>query len=337
MKALILEANEQPLVFKDVAVPTVSTETVLVNIHTAGLNHRDVWIQKGQYAGLKYPIILGSDGAGTVVEVGNQKNKDLVNQTVIINPSLEWGDNEGFQGKNYTILGLPQDGTFTEYVAVPSKNVYLKPQHLDIDQAAALPLAGLTAYRALVTRGKVQPNEKVLITGIGGGVALFAMQFAVALGAKVYVTSGSDEKLERVKKMGVVQGVNYKKEGWAKDLQKEVGNFDLIIDGAGGQDFTKLIDLAISGGRIVSYGATRGAIPEFALTKIFWKQLTISGSTMGSDKDFAEMLQLVNKHKIIPILDKVFLLAYGERAMQRMEQGEQFGKIVLDCRPLLMK
>lgn len=321
MNALLLVAKDQPLMFEDVAIPTPSENEVLVQIKAAALNHRDVWIQKGLYAGIKYPTILGSDGCGITSD----------NQEVIINPSLDWGDNPRAQSKAYHILGLPTDGTFAEYTKVPKSNIFSKPKHLSFEQAAALPLAGLTAYRALFTQGQALKGDKVLISGIGGGVALFAMQFAIAAGCEVWVTSSSDEKIEKAMAMGAKGGINYKQEGWAKQLLGQAGAFDVIIDSAVSDGFADLVHIcAAPGGRVVFYGATSlGNIQGIKPAIVFWKQVSIIGSTMGNNSEFEAMLQLVNQKNIVPIVDEVFSLQDGNAAMKKMDEGKQFGKLVL--------
>src|SRR5882724_5345659 len=192
MHALVITEKNRPIVVQERAALKADKGTAIVKIYAAALNHRDLWIQKGQYAGLKYPIIPGSDGAGIITAAGDRTDQSLVGKEVIIDPALNWGDSPTHQHpKNFKILGLPNDGTFAEYTSVPANNVFEKPNHLSFEQAAAIPLAGVTAYRALFTRGRLHANEKVLITGVGGGVALFALQFAITANADVYVTSGS--------------------------------------------------------------------------------------------------------------------------------------------------
>ncbi len=318
MKALILEEKGLAPELKLVAEPRPQEGQALVALKAASLNHRDVWIMKGQYPGIQFPLIPGSDGVGV-----------LDGKEVILQPGSGWGDDEGFQSGLYQILGLPQSGTFAEQVAVSRNQVFPKPPHLSMEQAAALPLAGLTAFRVLFSRCKAQAGEKLLVTGAGGGVALFCIQFAIAAGLAVYATSGSDEKIERVKDLGALGAANYKSEDWPASLKKQAGGFDLVIDGAGGPDFQNLVKLCNPGGRIGIYGGTNGAFPNFSPQPIFWKQLSILGSTMGSDHDFAEMLDFVNKHQIIPIVDRVYDLSEGAKAFDRMEKGQQFGKIVL--------
>lgn len=326
MKALVLEGVNQNLEFKSVNTPTIDQNETLVKIKSASFNRRDYWIRKGLYAGLKFPIILGSDGAG-IVE--SSDNKNLIGKEVIINPSVNWGINEKVQSKDFKILGLPEDGTFAEYTKISSNNIVEKPIHLTFEQASALPLAGLTAYRALFSRANLLNGEKVLITGVGGGVALFAMQFALAHGAKVFVTSGSEEKIEKAIKLGASAGISYKETDWHKKFVREHGNFDVIVDSACGEDFSRLVDLAEVGGRIVFFGGTKGNITNISPQKVFWKQLSILGSTMGSDKDFTNMINFVNEHKIIPVVDSIYSLEDGNEALNLMENSSQFGKIVL--------
>lgn len=333
MQALRLDGINQPLTLQEVPTPTPGPGEVLVQLRAAALNHRDVWIQKGQYAGLQFPSILGSDGAGIITALGDGVDASLAGTAVIINSGQQWGDNPRAQAKEFTILGLPQQGTFAEYVAVPAQYVRALPAHLSFEQAATLPLGGLTAYRAAFTRAGLQPGERVLISGVGGGVALLALQMAVAQGGEVWVTSGSAEKIERTKALGAQGGISYKTENWPATLVKEAGGgFDVLIDSSAGPGFNNLIDAAAPGGRIVFYGATQGDIPEVAARKIFWKQLSILGSSMGTVEDFSAMVSLIEDRKIMPVIDQVFPLAEGETAMRRMDSGEQFGKLVLRIR-----
>lgn len=329
MKAAVLEAKHQPLIYRDVPDPQPGPGEVIVKLTTAALNHRDVWIQKGLYAGLKFPIVLGSDGAGVVHEVGTGVDASWLGRSVIVYPGLNWGDDPRAQGRQFHILGMPADGTFAQFVKVPVENLYAKPDYLSWTASAALPLAGLTAYRALFTRAQLLPQERVLITGIGGGVALFALQFALAAGATVFVTSGSDAKLERAKMLGAHGGINYHQADWANQLQKQVGGFDVIIDSAGGEGYSDLIELAVPGGRIVNYGAHLGAPSSFKLHRHFWKQLNLLGTTLGSAADFAAMVQFAENHQLVPIVDQTFALLDAESALRRMDAGEQFGKLVL--------
>lgn len=322
-----MTGKNEPLIIQERPELYPGEGEAIIRIRAASLNHRDVWIQKGQYAGLKYPIVPGSDGSGVVV---NDPSDTFTGKEVIINPAIHWGSSLSHQDpKDFRILGLPDDGTFAEYVKVPVKNIVEKPAHLSFEEAAALPLAGVTAFRAVSTRAMVQSGEKVLITGIGGGVALFALQYTVALGAKVYVTSGSEEKIDKALALGAMGGANYKNDSWGKNLQDLAGGFDVIIDGAAGDGMDELLNLATPGGRVVFYGATRGNPSALTARRIFWKQLNILGSTMGSPEDFHAMVSFVRQHAIHPVIDKIFPFAEGEAALRWMDDAHQFGKIVI--------
>ncbi len=333
MHALILEGVNQPLQLREVPDLVPGPGEAVVALRAAALNHRDLWIQKGQYAGLKFPITLGSDGAGVVAAVGEGADPGLRGREVILNPALDWGEREETQGPKFRILGLPDDGTFATQVRVATGQLAPKPAHLDWNTAAALPLAGLTAFRALLRRARLASGERLLVTGAGGGAALFALQFGVAAGAQVHVTSGSDAKIARAVELGAAGGANYKEADWAETLREaaggKTGGFDVIVDSAGGEGFAKLIDLAAPGGRIVFFGATTGNPPGLDMRKAFWKQLTLCGSTMGSPGDFAAMASFVGEHRITPLADHVFPLDAGNEALAAMDRGEQFGKIVL--------
>jgi zinc-binding alcohol dehydrogenase/oxidoreductase len=317
MKALVSHGADETVRYEDCPDPAPGPAEVVVRLKAAALNHRDVYITQGKYPGIRYPLILGSDGAG-----------ECEGQAVIINPALDWGKDARAQSKGFHILGGPRAGVFAEKVAVPRDRLHEKPAHLDWAEAAALPLGGLTAYRALFTRGGLRAGERVFITGIGGGVALIALRFALAIGAEVWVSSGNTEKLEKARTLGAA-GVNYREADWPEQLRRAAGEFDLIVDSAGGPGFAALPKLCRPGGRIVTYGGALGEIPRLSPHVIFWRQLSILGSTMGTDEDFRAMLELVIDYRIKPPLDSVRPLSEGAAAFERMARGEQFGKIVL--------
>lgn len=327
MRAVQLPAVNQ-IAVSEVSDPVPAAGEAVVTVRVAALNHRDVWIKLGQYAGLKWPCIPGSDGAGVVAAVGAGVDARWIGREVIINPSLNWGDSEHAQGANFSILGLPRDGTLAEKVAVPATQLSPKPAHLSWEEAAALPLAGLTAYRAVGVRGALHAGERVLITGIGGGVAVGALQFAVAHGAEVWVTSSSPEKIRRAVALGARGGFDYTQPGWTKTAAAS-GLFNLVVDGAGGDGFEGLVDLTAPGGRVVVYGATRGNPSGLTLRKIFWRQISVLGSTMGSPSDWDMMLAFSALHHLKPVVSEVLPLAHAAEAFALMERGGQFGKIVL--------
>ena len=332
MNAIVLRELGGPerLVLEQAASPEPGPGEAVVALRAAALNHRDAWIRKGLYAGVKLPVILGSDGAGEVAAVGQGVDPAWVGRHVVINPSLGWGPDARVQGPSYRILGLPDDGTYAERVRVPAENLFLKPAALSWEAAAAIPLAGLTAYRAVVTRARVQRGDTVLITGIGGGVATFALLIARHLGARVIVTSSRDAKLEHAGRLGAGGGVNYAHEGWAKQAQALCdGGPDVIVDSAGRDAFPALLDIVKPGGRIVTFGATTGSAASIEVRRVFWKQLTVLGSTMGTPAEFADMLALFDG-PLVPVVDRVFPLAAAPDAHRRMDPADQFGKIVLE-------
>ena len=330
MNAAVFTEIKKPIALQSVADPVVAPGHAVVRLKAAALNHRDLWIQQGLYANIRMPLIPGSDGAGVVESVGAEADKVWLGREVIINPSLDWGPDPRAQGLAFRILGLPDSGTFAEKISIPVANLAPKPAHLSWEQAAALPLAGLTAWRALFTRAHLLGGERVLVTGVGGGAALFALQFAAAAGAEVWVTSSSPEKIARAKTLGAAGGVNYREADWVAQLQKQAGGlFDVMVDSAGGDGFANLIELTRPGGRIVFFGATTGNPKGLDLRKSFFRQISLLGTTMGSPADFHGMVQFVEMHRLVPVVDRVFPLEAAEAALRHMESATQFGKIVL--------
>lgn len=328
MRSVQLSAINQ-LAVVNAPEPIPAAGEVIVALKAAALNHRDAWIKQGQYAGLKFPCIPGSDGAGIVTAVGPGADAGWVGREVIINPSFDWGSSEHAQGPKFSILGLPRDGTLAEKIAVPAGQLAPKPAHLSWEEAAALPLTGLTAYRAVFSRAQLKPDERILLTGIGGGAALFALQYAIAHGSEVWVTSSSAEKIARAGSLGAAGGFNYNEAGWTAAAAKAPGLFDVIVDSAGGPGFEQLIDLTAPGGRVVFFGATRGNPPVLPMRKVFWRQISLLGSTMGSPSDWRQMTEFVALHHLKPVISDVFPLDRAGEAFALMERGGQFGKIVI--------
>ncbi len=334
MRAILCERQGPPEAMKLVELPdpVAGPGEVVVRLHACGLNHRDVWIRQGLYARIQLPCVLGSDGAGVVESVGAGVDPKLPGKRAVLIPCEKWGPNPAVQGKDFLILGMPRQGTMAEKIAVPASMIVELPAHLSFEDAAALPVAGLTAWRALVTRGGLAKGEHVLVTGIGGGVATLALLFAKALGAEVSVTSGSEEKLAKAKALGAIAAVSYQAKGWEKELVAQAGRPpSLIIDGAGGDGLNALIGAAAPAARIVLYGATRMSPSKLDMAKIFFKQLDIRGTTMGTDDEFRAMLALVAEHRIKPVVDRVFPLAQAVEANKLLEESGQMGKILLDC------
>lgn len=330
MKAVLFRGKGQPLTVENIKKPKPAKDQVLIRLKYAALNHRDIWVMTEQTADVPNGITLGSDGSGVVEDVGEDANPLLVGAEVVINPSLEWGNNPVVNGNSFRILGFPDHGTFAEYILVSEKYVFGKPEHLSFEESAAVPLAALTAYRALFSKARLRSQEKVLITGIGGGVALWLLQFAVAYQARVYVTSGSEEKIHRAKQLGAQGGFNYKDPDWSALAQKETGGFDIIIDSAGGPEFSKFMELAVPGGRIVNFGRTAGNITGLATRLLYSKQLSIHGTTMGTRDEFLSMIDFLESRNLRPVIDTVYPLEKVQEAFTRMEEGDHFGKILLE-------
>jgi len=330
MKAIVLNQKTYKLETIDVDQPILSHSDALIKLKASALNHHELWSLKEKDLKSDSDIILGSDGAGIIKEVGAGVNHLKKGDEVIINPSIHWGVNNRVHGQNYEILGFPKQGTFAEYISIDHQYIYHKPEHLSFQESAALPLAGLTAYRALFTRGGFENGNKVLVTGIGGGVALFALSFAVASGAEVYVTSGNQNKILKAVELGAQGGVNYKDSNWSAKLLDKVKGFDVIIDSAAGRGFTELTELANPGGRIVLFGRTTGNILNLNPKTIFWKQLSIHGTTMGNKEEFKKMIDLISSRKVHPVIDSIYPTQEINLAFDKMDKGEQFGKIVIN-------
>ncbi|MEZ4911477.1 MAG: zinc-binding dehydrogenase [Saprospiraceae bacterium] len=301
----------------DVNIGTMAKNIVECIIKASALNHRDIWITKGLYPKILENVVLGSDAC---VELNGKR--------YLINPSQNWGSQQSVQDDQFTVLGMPTHGTFSKSILISESQLEPCPSHLTDFEAAALPLAGLTAYRALIARAKACAGEKVLINGIGGGVALFAFQMALALGCEVFVTSGSQAKLDKAISMGAKAGYLYHEKDWSKHLIHDFGGVDVVIDSAGGEGFNELVKIARPGARIAMYGATHGRITNLNSQVLFWRQLSILGSTMGSDVDFKNMVNFVNEHKIHPVVDTILPILSLPQGMEIMEKGHQFGKIV---------
>jgi len=333
MKAVRLNelGGPEKLHVEDIPKPKPAVGEILVNIKRAAFNRRDVFITQGLYPGIELPKTLGSDGMGSVAELGEGVSGPKIGTRVVIDPTMNWGNDERVWERNGGVLGMPREGTFAEFVSVPAANVHPAPEHLSDDEAAAVPLAGVTAYRACFSRGELTKDDVVLITGVGGGVQSFVLLYANSVGAKTIVTSGNDEKLARAKAMGADVCINYKtSENWSKDARDAAGGGgpSLIVDSVGGETLGKAVDIARPAARVIIYGGTNGdaKIRPFS---IFWKQLDIRGTSMGSPEDFRHMLRLFNKHKLRPAVDRVFQMSEAPKAAERLAAHDQFGKVVL--------
>ena len=330
MKALQL-VNESIDRIKLVEVPKPAPQKgeVLLKMNAAALNHRDQWCREGKYPNIRYNVVLGSDGCGIVEELGEDVDESWSGKEVIINPNINWGGNPDAQSKEYRILGMPDNGTFAEYITVPADRLVEKPEHLTAEQAASIPLCGLTAYRALFTKGKVKKGQNVLVTGIGGGVAQFAFNFAKLSGVHVYVTSGSTDKITQAVALGAVEGFDYRNEHWGMIALRSTGGFDLIVDSTGGNSINQYLRLLKHGGKIVIYGSSTDLPKNLDIYRLFWNQLTLQGSTMGNDQEFIQMVDFVNRTQLVPVIDSVRPFVEIVSAFDKMKNRKQFGKLVV--------
>jgi len=342
MKAVVIHEHGglDKLRIEEVPEPEYSADEILLKVHSAGLNHLDIWVRKSRGGlDLPKPHIPGSDAAGIVVGAGANVTNVTVGDEVIINPGLSCGCcefcNRGQQSEciSFGIVGMSRPGTFAELLAVPSGNVWPKPSHMSFNEAGAFVLAHLTAWRMLMTRAQLKPGQTVLIHGIGGGVALSALQLARLAGAEVIVTSSSDEKLERAGQIGADHTINYKTVDDVAQHVKDITSgrgVDIAIDTVGAATWPIDFSAVRRGGKIVLCGVTSDAQAVTNLRTLYWNQLTILGSTMGSDEDLHQMLRAVTKAKLKPIIDSAAKLENIKDATGRMEAGEQFGKIVIE-------
>lgn len=310
--------------------PAPGPGEILVKLKAAALNHRDIWVTLGRKPEAP-PVILGSDGAGVIEQVGEGVSA-TPGQEVVINPSLGWLRNGAAPpepGYTTLVLGVPRHGTFAEYVVVPQENVEPRPAHLSWAQAAALPLAGLTTYRALFTKGKLKAGETVVIPGIGGGTSIQALLFAKAAGARVVATSRAPEKLEKAKELGA-DAVFATDRPWAAEVKKLTGDgADLVIESVGKATWDQSLACLRRGGRLVVFGSTSGDVVELNLVPLFLNWISVMGTTMGSAEEFRDMMAYTSAHKVVPVVDRVFPLGEGAEAMAYLNEAKQFGKVVL--------
>jgi NADPH:quinone reductase-like Zn-dependent oxidoreductase len=318
------DGGPEVLVLEEVPDPIAGPGEVLIRLVASALNHLDVWVRKG-LPSVPKPHILGADGAGVVAALGEGVSGFEIGQRVVINPGVEAGDG------TIHVIGEHGDGTNAELIAVPATNVHPIPDGLSFEEAAAFPLVFETAYRMLVTRAHLRSDEWVLLWGIGSGVSTAGLAIAKALGARTIVTSSSDAKLELARGLGADVTVNHR-DGDVKAAVKEATGghgADVVVEHVGEATWRTSLDVAAREGRIAVCGATSGPNPPAALHRVWWKQLTILGSTMGTRDDFEAVYDLVASGRVEPVVDSVFPLGEARAAHERMERGEQLGKIVL--------
>ena len=311
--------------YEDVPEPVAGAGEVLVDLRAAAVNRRDLLVRNppGPAYVFDLPVIPGSDGAGVRRDTGEE---------VVVYPGLAWGDREDAAGPGWRILGGPDDGTYAEAVKLPEENVFPKPARLTWEEAAAFPLAALTAYRALFPVGGLERGESVLVLGAGSGVSTVLVQLASQAGARVFVTSSSEEKIARAGELGASGGVLYTRESWPDEVRSLAdGGVDVVVDSAGATWMDSIRSLR-RGGRLVVFGGTAGPTVELDVRHVYLNWLSIHGTTMGSARDFAGLLRMVDEGSWRPVVDSVRPLAEAEAAQERMKAGDHFGKLVLSIR-----
>ena len=322
----------------DIAIPEPSAGEVRVRLHAAALNHLDVFTLAGLPGiNITPPWVMGADGAGVIDKVGTGVTSISVGDRVVINPGISDRTCEfctrGEQSMcvKFRLLGEHLPGTFADYVSLPHQNVRRIPDAVPFDTAAAYLLATLTAWRMLVTRARVKAGEDVLIWGFGGGVAQAAMRVALTRGARVWVTSGSDAKLEKARELGAHETINHRTASVGKEIRARTGKrgVDVVVDSVGESTWNESLVALGRGGRLVTCGGTSGPMVQTDIRRLFWNQWTIMGSTMGNDSEFDTVVSELAAGRLAPVIDSVFDLAQGRQAFERMANAEQFGKIVL--------
>ncbi|MBI2360617.1 MAG: zinc-binding dehydrogenase [Deltaproteobacteria bacterium] len=325
--------------YEEVGEPKLTDPTdVIVQLKAAALNHIDIWNRRGLPGiEISLPRILGADGAGIVIEVGEQARNVKRGDAVCLYPPTGCSRCEfcltdrDFMCLHLRALGERLEGTYAEYVKLPAKNCFPIPPGLSFEEAASFPLVFLTVWRMLVTNAQIKPGEHVLVLGVGGGVASAALQVAKHMGAHVIVTSSSDEKLTMAKNWGADHGINYVKSDFAKEVRALTGKrgVEIVVDSVGGESWSKSLGALAKGGRLVTCGATAGEHPSTDIPRIFWNHLKIFGSTLGSREEFRQILNFMRTSQLRPIIDHLFPLKEVADAHRRLEEGKQFGKIVL--------
>ena len=340
MKAAFFKEHGGPdrVEFGDLPEPAAGPGQVRVRVKAAALNHLDIFVRSGILGiPVALPHVMGSDGAGVIESVGPGVTRVKPGDEVVLNPGINCGECEFcLSGEHslcvtFHLIGEHIAGTFADIVVAPAMNAYPKPAGLSWEESAAFPLTFLTAWRMLVTKARVKPGESLLIVGIGGGVAVAALQIAKLLGLDVFVTSGSPEKLDRAKALGAEAGIDHGKTDFSGEIRNLTGKrgVDVVLDSVGKATWKRSIAAAARGGRLLTCGATTGPDPQTDLGRIFWNQLTVYGSTMGTHAEFAGMLKLFRDGKVKPVVDAVFPLSKAGEALRRLEEKRQFGKIVL--------
>ncbi|KAF7976106.1 hypothetical protein HWV62_7533 [Athelia sp. TMB] len=325
-------------VISTIPIPSLQSGQVLVKLSALAFNRRDLWLRMGQYPGLAFDKVMGSDGVGQVIAAADPQD-ELLNKRVFFLPMKGWEKDPDAPEADFAVVGgvkYAEYGTFAEYTVVDRNQLLLAPEYIDDLHLAAFPLGGLTAWRATMVNGRVSPGQTVLVTGAGGGVAIVAIQLCIAQGANVYVTSGNAEKIKKAVEIGAKGGVCYKDADWptqlAELIKKDgIKHVDVVIDSAGGEQLmTQVGKVLKQGGIVVCYGMTAGRQINMTMREVLRNQRLV-GSTMGSKADLKEATAFLEKHRIFPTVSHVLYGLEGAlEGFEIMKQGESFGKIVVD-------
>ncbi|SIS37308.1 zinc-binding dehydrogenase [Salimicrobium flavidum] len=329
MKAIVHEhvAGIEGLTYKSVTPPSPGDEDVLLKVKVGGLNRRDVSVIENKHDPDSGPFIPGSDASGIIEETGEQVTNVTKGEEVVVYPGTGWDENSDAPPEGYQIVGFPEDGTFAEYIVVPAKNVMKKPSHLTLEESGVLSLAAITAFRVLFTRAQIKESDTILLPGIGSGVLTFALKFAKAAGARVIVTSRSEDKKKEALALGADRAVNTY-DDWNEVLSDE--KIDVVVESIGRQTFQKSIDAVRRGGTIVAFGATTEDTFEMDIRSFFYGQYNLLGSTMGSAEEWKEMLHFIEKYDIHPVVDKIFAAADCQSAFSYIKESKNLGKVGIE-------
>lgn len=329
MRAAILERAGE-VAARDWEDPRPGPGEALVRLRRAALNRLDAMVVANPAAaGLELPLVTGGDGAGVVEELGEGAGGVAIGDQVVVNAALRWGPREDAPGPDFSVLCTDRRGTHAELIALPAENLFPRPERLSWEESAALPLAGLTAWRALVNRGGLRAGQTVLVTGAAGGASTSLIQIATALGARVLVTSSSAEKLDAARALGAAEGVDRLDPGWPERIAElSNGGVDVAVDSSG--DWRDAAAALRPGGTLVVFGRTAQASPELDARGIYWRQISIHGTTMGSPREMEALLEHVREASWRPVIDSVQPLERVADAFRRLDSGERIGKVVLE-------
>ena len=310
--------------------PPIKVNQVLIKVLAVSLNQRDLRMIDGTYTyKFEWGKVLGADCCGQIVKCGAGIIDFQVGDLVVVNPNVKWGDVDAIPSADYSILGSPLDGVMQEYIAIDEAAVFAKPEHLSVEESSCLPLTGLTAYRALFTKGGCKAGDVLFIPGISGNVSQMVFQFAKALNSEIHVSSSKDHNIDKAIKAGAKSGYNYKKESLEDFCLRSSLKFDLVVDSIGGDQLNNYIKQMRTAGRIAVYGSMKGVVPHFDIVPFYYKQLSLIGTLMGNDNEFKQMIGFVSQYQVRPTIDSVFGFEEINTAFSFLRTNKHYGKVVV--------